>query len=175
MNHPSASEWCLHGKARSEQSNDSLQARAVRVVECSEIVRIQVKNRSQLTSAVQHWYDNLRPRARIAGNVTWKSMHIVNDLGLLRARSCSTDSAVESDLQTSDWTLVGSDPHEVLVHDPIETGPARPADVLMQDAGHASHCRDRILDSVQQGFDLLGGGVVNSGLVDLHERILTGS
>src|SRR3569833_2774063 len=109
----------------SKPGEDVLESRRVLLIETREAVRIYVEHGRELPGAVDYGKHDLRPGARIAGDVAGKPLHIGHDYGATLGRRRSAHAFAERDFEAAEGPLIGPDAQELGTDDAVKTSPLK--------------------------------------------------
>ena len=146
-----------------------LQVLGIDLVEGGGVAGIEIQDGNQSALAVENRHYYLGLASWIARYVSLEGVHIRNNLRRPSASRSAAYSLRESDFQTAHRALIRADSEQVRLHDAVETDPAGPRDVLVQNSGDAGHCSHGIGEILQQRSDLSNGCGVSACLVGRHD------
>ncbi len=153
----------------SHRCRDHLQVLGIDLAEGGGLAGIEIQDGDQSILAVEYWHHNLRSAGRIACDMTLEGVNICHNLSLSGPSRGTANSFREGDFQAARRALIGADSEQVRLHYAVETDPADPGEVFVQDSRDAGHGSHRVGEIFQQRSDLSDGCGVPAFLVDRHD------
>ena len=151
------------------QCCNHLQVLGIDLVEGGGVAGIEIQDANQSALTVENGYHYLRLASRIARYMPLEGVHISHNLRRPDESRSAAYSLRESDFQTAYRALIRADSEQVRLDHAIETDPAGPREVLVQNSSDTGHSSYGIGEILQQRSDLSDRSGVPAGLVGRHD------
>ena len=151
-----------------QQAGDLLEISLIDVVKCCGLARIEVQHRQKRPIVVDDGHDDFRSARGVTSDVTFEGMNIFHDLSFQSESGGATNSLSKRDLETADGSLIGTDTKEFRGHDAIETNPAHPREVGLENGSGGSHGCNGVIEPIQEASNLGARSLVALDFFDRH-------
>src|SRR5665213_748263 len=122
-----------------EPFHDTLQPVSIVLVEGIQVQRIDVEHRDQTPTSIHHGHYDFRTRAGITCDVSGKCVDVIDDHCVHFRSYPPADTLAESDLETSERSLVRSDSkQEIRSYYAVEASPEE-SESVMNEGAHRGH------------------------------------